>query len=131
MPVFPHIATQMAMKIAIAISVLTVLLISWLKARRREPPTNWQPPSAPTPWQVAPTPRQSATHPRVAEEPRRIQLVAATPQLSRLESLLRLAVLDPRARDRLVLDAMRKTGGHRGAAIQKVLHDLHRFNESW
>ena len=130
MPVFPHVSTQMVMKIAIAITVLAVLLTPWLRARRRRPP-QWQPPSGPNPRQVTPAPRQPATPTRVTEEPRRTQSVATTPQLSRLESLLRLAILDVGARDRLVADAMRKTGGYREAAVQRVLDDLHRDNERW
>lgn len=68
MPVFPHVDTQMAMKIATAITVLAVLLTSWLRARRRRP-TVPQPPSAHNPWQVTPAPRQFAAPTRVAEEP--------------------------------------------------------------
>lgn len=46
-------------------------------------------------------------------------------QLSVLEGHLRNAIFDASARDRLVSDAMRATGGDRTAAIRRVLHDLH------
>jgi hypothetical protein len=47
------------------------------------------------------------------------------PQLSVLEGHLRNAILNADARERLVKDAMRVTGGDRAAAISKVLRDLH------
>src|SRR4051812_26402992 len=53
------------------------------------------------------------------------------PQLSALEGHLRNAILDPNARERLVKDAMRITGGGRAAAIRKVLRDLGDEDKRW
>jgi hypothetical protein len=50
--------------------------------------------------------------------------VAGGSRLALLEGHLCIAILDANARERLVGDAMRATGGDRVAAIQKVLHDL-------
>jgi hypothetical protein len=55
----------------------------------------------------------------------------ASPQLSALEGHLRNAVIDAGARERLVGDAMRATGGDRVAAIRKVLRDLHEEDKRW
>lgn len=123
MPPLPHIDTQMTMKIAITVVTLAVLLASWLRARRRTL-THWQLPSAPNPWHVTPSPRP----PAAAEVPRRAQ---PTAELSRLESLLRRTILDPGARDRLVADAMQRTGGNRESAIRRVLEDLDKDNGHW
>ena len=49
-------------------------------------------------------------------------------KLAALEAQLRNAILSPGARERLVADAMRRTGNDRVAAIQKVLEDLRRDN---
>jgi hypothetical protein len=46
------------------------------------------------------------------------------PELARLERLLRMAIFDAGARERLILDAMRTTGGDQATAIRKVLGDL-------
>ena len=53
------------------------------------------------------------------------------PQLAALERHLRTAILDPGARERLVKDAMRTTGGSRATAVRKVLHDLHDEDKRW
>jgi hypothetical protein len=55
----------------------------------------------------------------------------ATDQVARLEGHLRNAIFDPGARERLVKDAMRGTGGNRAAAIRKVLSDLEREDKRW
>jgi hypothetical protein len=44
---------------------------------------------------------------------------------------LRTAIFDPAARERLIRDAMRTTGGDRVAAIRQVLRDLHADNARW
>jgi hypothetical protein len=44
---------------------------------------------------------------------------------------LRNAILNANARERLVKDAMRATGGDRSAAIRKVLRDLHEADKRW
>jgi hypothetical protein len=44
---------------------------------------------------------------------------------------LRNAVLNANARERLVKDAMRATGGDRTAAIRKVLRDLYEEDKRW
>lgn len=46
-----------------------------------------------------------------------------------LERHLSTAIFDRGARERLVADALRHTGGNRAAAIRKVLSDLE--NENW
>ncbi len=53
------------------------------------------------------------------------------PQISALESQLRNAIFSADARERLVKDALRRTGGDRAAAIRKVLDDLHTENNRW
>jgi hypothetical protein len=55
----------------------------------------------------------------------------ASGQIARLEGHLRAAIFDPGARERLVRDAMRSTGGDRAAAIGKVLGDLEQENKRW
>lgn len=55
----------------------------------------------------------------------------ATGQLALLEGDLRNAIFDPGARERLVKDAIRATGGDRAAAIRKVLSDLEREDKRW
>jgi len=52
-------------------------------------------------------------------------------EMARLEGHLRQAVLDPAARERLVRDAMRVTGGDRMAALRKVLADIERDNDRY
>jgi hypothetical protein len=64
-------------------------------------------------------------------EPDAYRPVRSGPQLSVLEGHLRNAVLDAPARERLVADAMRATGGNRAAAIGKVLRDLHDEDKRW
>jgi hypothetical protein len=53
------------------------------------------------------------------------------PELSALEAQLRNAIFDAHARERLVKDALRHTGGDRTAAIRRVLSDLHAENNRW
>jgi hypothetical protein len=48
-----------------------------------------------------------------------------------LEGHLRTAILSADARERLIADAMRSTGGSRTAAIRKVLSDLHGDDKRW
>lgn len=48
-----------------------------------------------------------------------------------LEGHLRTAVFDAGARERLIADAMRSTGGDRAAAIRKVLRDLETEDRRW
>jgi hypothetical protein len=48
-----------------------------------------------------------------------------------LERHLSTAIFDPGARERLVADALRHTGGNRAAAIRKVLSDLENENRRW
>jgi len=48
-----------------------------------------------------------------------------------LEGHLRNAILDARARERVVNDAMWTTGGDRAAAIRKVLGDLNEEDKRW
>ena len=112
MPSLPHVDTQMAAQLALALGTLAVVVLSWWRARRRTPPPRPSP-GAPNPWTVTPPPQQPAT---------------ASPELSRLESLLRRTIPDPGARERLVTDAMQKTGGNREAAIRRVLDDVQRDN---
>jgi hypothetical protein len=50
---------------------------------------------------------------------------------SALEARFRLAILDKGARESLMQDALRKTGGDRVAAIRRVMDDLHGDNERW
>jgi hypothetical protein len=50
--------------------------------------------------------------------------IAGGSRLALLEGHLCIAILDANARERLVGDTLRATGGDRVAAIQKVLHDL-------
>jgi hypothetical protein len=63
--------------------------------------------------------------------PRARPSAAGEPALSKLEGLLRTAILSPEARERLVTDAMRHYGGDRAAAIRRVLNDLHAENNRW
>ena len=56
---------------------------------------------------------------------------AAGSQLAVLEGHLRNAALDAIARERLVKDATRATGGDRAAAIRKVLRALHEEDSRW
>ena len=51
--------------------------------------------------------------------------------LSALEAQLGNAIFDANARERLIRDALRHTGGDRAAAIRKVLNDLHAENNRW
>ena len=53
------------------------------------------------------------------------------PALSALEAQLGNAIFDAGARERLIKDALRHTGGNRAAAIRKVLSDLHAENNRW
>ena len=53
------------------------------------------------------------------------------PRIAALEGHLRNAVLDANARERLVKDAMRATGGDRAAAIRKVLRELYDEDKRW
>ena len=75
-----------------------------------------------------PAPVASGLSRRVAGAARPAQ---GGPELAALERHLRTAILDPNARERLVKDAMRKTGGGRAAAIRKVLRDLHDQDKRW
>ena len=52
-------------------------------------------------------------------------------QLALLEGRLRTAILDTGARERMVTQAMRSTGGDRAAAIRKVLADLEAEDKRW
>ena len=52
-------------------------------------------------------------------------------QLALLEGHLRIAILDPGARERMVAQAMRSVGSDRAAAIRKVLADLEAENKRW
>ena len=52
-------------------------------------------------------------------------------QLAMLERHLSTAIFDTGARERLVADALRHTGGNRAAAIRKVLSDLENENRRW
>jgi hypothetical protein len=54
-----------------------------------------------------------------------------TQTVSRLETELRLAILSPSARERLVQDALRIANGNREAALRRVLDDLHAENNRW
>jgi DNA-binding TFAR19-related protein (PDSD5 family) len=63
--------------------------------------------------------------PAPAQRPAVAQRSADGTKVARaLERHLQTAILDPAARERLVRDAMRLTGGDRSAAIRVVLHDL-------
>ena len=59
------------------------------------------------------------------------QVGRAAGQLDMLERHLRTAIFDPGARERLVADALRRTGGSRAAAIRKVLSDLETEDRRW
>jgi hypothetical protein len=52
-------------------------------------------------------------------------------QAALLEGHLRTAILDPGARERMVAQAMRSTGGDRVAAIRKVLADIEAEDKRW
>lgn len=66
-----------------------------------------------------------------SKPPRVCRPAEGAPQVSVLEGHLRNAILDARARERLVNDAMSTTGGDRAAAIRKVLGDLNEEDKRW
>lgn len=74
----------------------------------------------------SPRPRPSPAKAPNVRRPARV-----VTQLSMLENHLRNASFDPRARERLVKDAMQTTHGDRTAATQKVLHDLEAEDRRW
>lgn len=110
--------------IAIGLATTAVILIGLLLLRRRATigiPMRVASP-IPASQQAAP-PRPRAQIPATRSVPTVKR--AASASNSALERHLRTAILSPDARERLLRDAMRKTGGDRNAAIRKVLDDLH------
>lgn len=60
-----------------------------------------------------------------------VQRATGGAPLAMLEGHLRQAVLSADARERLIGDALRRTGGDRAAATRKVLNDLNTENNRW
>lgn len=119
-----------AIYIGIGFTVCVVLaLIGWSRRRRR--PSGAQ--STNENLLEAIIERQSPGSERqrpLRRGPDTRQPAAGVPQLSLLEGRLRTAILDAKARERLVKDTM-ATCNDRSAAVRKVLHDLEAEDKRW
>jgi len=94
-----------------------------------------QPWAAPVAGSVPTTPRRAPTG-RVAASlagtvPATSRRAPTDSQTAALERHLRTAILSSDSRERLVEDAMRRTGSDRAAAIRKVPQDLHNEDKRW
>jgi hypothetical protein len=125
--------TAICVGIGIGLALCAVALMGMmlmLRMRDSRSPAHAGSPASGQPPQAATPARPRATAPVTRSVPL-VRRPATSALASALEGHLRNAILNADARERLVKDAMRHTGGDRAAAVRKVLEDLHSENKRW